>query len=135
MWSKGRVFAVAVCTLGLGTGLVACGGQPAVCDDLDALRTSVKDLQNVDIGNDALSTLTTDLQKIQADLKQLGQDASDQYSTQIDAVQKQASALGTSLQTATTDPSATSLTEVSTDVKAVGSAVSDLGNAMSGTCE
>ena len=130
-----RVTAAAVCLLGVGSGLIACGGQPAVCDDMDALRASVNDLQNVEVGNNAVSTLTTALQKIQSDLKQLKQDGSDQYSAEIDALENQLTTLRSSLKTASTNPSAASFTEVTNGVKAVGTAVTDLGDAVSSTCQ
>ena len=135
MMTMRRAAAPALCLLALAAGLVACGGQPAVCDDVDALRTSVDHLKNIQIGDNALATLSTDLQDVQSQLKQLRQDASGQYSSQIDAVQKEVDALRSSVKTATTNPSSTSFTEVTSDVKSLGSALGGLDDAVSGTCQ
>lgn len=130
-----RTTASVLCLVGLAAGVAACGGQPAVCDDVDALRTSVDHLKNVQIGDNALATLSTDLKDVQSQLKQFKQDASGQYSSQIDAVQKEVDALRSSVEQATTNPSATSFTEVTSDVRALGSALGSLDDAVSSTCK
>lgn len=105
-----------------------------MCEDVDALRTSVQNLQDVQIGEDALSALSTDLQQIESELGQLRQDASEEYSTEIDAVQADTDALRDSLQTAGAEPSATSFSEVAGDVQAVVSSMTDLDNTVNETC-
>jgi hypothetical protein len=129
-----RTTVVAVGLVGLGSALVGCGGEPAVCEDVDALRTSVQNLQDVQIGEGALSALSTDLQQIESDLDQLREDTSEEYSTEIDAVQAETDALRESLQAAGAEPSATSFSEVAGDVQALVSSMTDLDNAVDETC-
>lgn len=129
-----RVASAVFCLVAVGPGLTACGGQPAVCDDVDALQASVKKLEDVKVGENALSELQTDLAAIQSDIKQLSKDASDQYSSQVADVKSQATALKSSLQTASASPTAATLTRVRDDAKALGASVKDLGNAVADTC-
>lgn len=133
-WMR-RLAVVGACLLGVGVGLAACSSQPAVCEDMDALRTSVGSLQDVTIGENALSELSTDLDQIESDLSRLNEDASEEYSSEVEAVRTRTAALRSSLQSASTDPTAPGWTEVANDVRALGSAVTDLGNAIGETCE
>ncbi|QNN52821.1 hypothetical protein [Nocardioides mesophilus] len=118
----------------LGAGTSACGGDPAVCSDTDSLRSSIQDLQNIDIGQGGLAQLQKQLEAIRSDLQQLADDASDQYSSEVAAIRDAVDALGASLTAAVSTPSAATLTAVRDDVKALGSSVARLGDAVSGTC-
>ena len=136
------------CLLLIGPGLAACGDEsktstpspatssatPAVCGDLDALQASVDKLTQVKIGENGLSTLSTELTSIQSEVQQLSKDAPAQYSTETNAVRSAVSSLKSSIQAASAAPSATSFGAVAADVKAVGSAVQVLSDAVSGTC-
>ena len=130
-----RVSVSLFCLLGIGSALSGCSSQPAVCDDVDALRTSVGKLQDVKIGDNALDTLSSDLADIQADLKKLGDDASEQYSSEVDALDSQVAGLRTSLQAAAAAPTAESIGAVGQDVQGVGSAMRDMSDAVKSTCD
>lgn len=116
------------------SGLTACDDQSAVCDDLDALRASVNNLQDARIGENALSVISTALTNMESNLEQLSTDASAEYAPQVDEVRSQAATLEASIESAAANPSAAALSEVAEGVRAVGSAVRDLGDAVGGTC-
>jgi hypothetical protein len=118
----------------LTSGLAACGGQPAVCDDVDALQESVETLTNAPAGEDGLDTVKTELEELQTELQQLADDAATQYATQIDRLNAGVSGLQSSLDTAVDAPSAATLSSLRDDVRAVASAVSDLSTAVADTC-
>jgi hypothetical protein len=125
--------ATAVLLLG-GSGLSACGGKPAVCDDVAALQQSMSKIKDAKVGQNALDTLTNESANIKAQLQKLGKDASAQYSSQVDKVKSTSKALSTSVRTASTNPTSATFTAVSDDAKALGAAVNDLADAVSGTC-
>lgn len=130
-----RSAATLCCLLAVGAGVTACGQeQAAVCDEVDALRTSVDNLTKANVGENGLSVISTELENVRSELRQLGQDASAQYSEQISAVRARAADLRSSVATASTDPSADSLSAVADNARAVGAAVQDLGDAVAGTC-
>ena len=105
-----------------------------MCADLDALRSSLGDLQDAGSGQDGLSGLSSELSDIRSQLDALAADAKEEYSSEVDALTARADDLGTSLEAATANPTAASLAEVRTAVKAFGSAVKDLADAVTTTC-
>jgi len=122
------------CTVGLGAGLAGCAEEPAVCDDVAALQTSVEDLRAAEPGEGGLEVVTEELQDIGNELQQLKTDAASEYSTQIKAVEDAFAALRTSAGSATSDPGATTLAQVRDDLRSFGSAVTGMGNAVEDTC-
>ena len=129
-----RAAVTALSLVVLGAGLAACGGQPAVCDDMDSLNASVQKLKDANISDNGLSAVKTDLSNVESDLKQLKADASAQYSSQIDDVRTQAASLQSSIRAAAAAPSVDALAQVVDGVKAVGAAIGDLGDAVSSSC-
>lgn len=132
-----RLAAALFCLLTAGSALTACGDdddQAAVCDDVDALQTSVDTLQEAEIGEDGVAVLSTELPKVQTQLQELGESATAQYAPQVDAVKAEANMLESSIAAAAAAPSEASLRTVGVAVESVASAVSDLGDAVSDTC-
>lgn len=118
----------------LASAVTGCGDTPDVCEDVDALQESADNLRNVEVGAGALDTITTELATIQSTLRELGTDASEQYAPEVDAVRSEVSDLRASVVAATADPSSTSLAAVRDDVRALGTAVGNLGDAIAETC-
>ena len=118
----------------LGGGLTGCGGKPAVCNDADALRTAVQQLKDARIGQNGLTVVQTQLAAIRTQLGKLKTDASQQYASQLSAVETAASSLRQDVATAVSSPSAASLGAVATDVQALGSSAKALADSVSGTC-
>ena len=141
-----RFLAVAVVSIASLT-LAGCGGgddsesgnpvagdTPAVCSSVDALEKSVDDVKNVNLDRNALPTLKTSLSKVQSAVSQVKRDAKDQYATEVDAVDKAASSVSSSLQGAGASPSAQSLSNVATAVQSLGASVTTLQDSVKSTC-
>ena len=120
-----------------GSVVEACGGedQPAVCDDVDALRTSLSSLQAFDIYDpNVLSDLSVVLDQIRTEVQQLAEDASPEYAEEIDVVQASTNDLEASAQTAVETPTAANSSTLSDDVDAFSTAFKDLRAAVADTC-
>jgi hypothetical protein len=120
-----------------GSLVGACGGdeQSAVCDDVDALRTSVSSLQAFDIyDTNVLSDLTVVLDQIRSEVQQLAEDSSTEYAEEIDVVQGSIDDLEASAKAAADAPTAPSLSTLADDVKAFSAAFKDLRAAVADTC-
>ncbi len=131
--SRPRLFTLA--PLALLAGLTACSSQPAVCDDMDALRQSVTNLRDTSVAKDGVDAVRSDLQEMGDNLDQLAGDASSEYAPQITAVKSRASELRASLDSAKATPSAQSLSQIEGGVEALTTAVDGLGTAVSSTCD
>ena len=133
--TRARRTAVLLSTLTLLGGVsTACGGQPAVCDDADALRAAVQQLKDAKIGENGLSVVKTQLAEIKTQLGNLKTDASQQYASQVQTVEAASNKLKQAVATAVSSPSAASLGAVATDVQALGSSAKALADSVSGTC-
>ena len=121
--------------IGAGSGLTACSAdEPAVCDDVEALSASMDHLKDAQVGENALSVVSTELSKMKSSVAQLAEDAADQFATEIDAVKTQVETLESAVRSATDQPSAAAFTEVSDGFKGVGRAVDQLVETVQGTC-
>jgi hypothetical protein len=139
-----RAFVSLVLLLALGSGLAACGGDetppeagsptPEICQDVEALQESVQELQDIEIGEDALAELGTQLDTIRGDIGQIRRDAGDENATEVEAVSTAGDSLESSIDAAVASPSATTLTAVGDSVRALASAVRNLGDALGDTC-
>ena len=76
--------------------------SPAVCSSLDALKSSVADLEDVKVGDDGLSRLGS-LAAVKEDLQQVMSDAKEQFKPEISAVTSSVDDLQTSLKAAQSD--------------------------------
>ena len=114
----------------------ACSGNdtPAVCSDVDALKTSVSALTDVKVEQGALSELQSKLTAVQQDLAKLKTDAKSEFSTQLDGVDTSAEAFKSSLEAAVANPTATTLSAVVPPLQSFGTALTDLESAVDKTC-
>jgi hypothetical protein len=132
-----RSSAAVVSVVLTGSLVGACGGeeQPAVCADVDALRTSLTALQAFDVYDDnVLADLAVVLDDIRAEVQQLAEDSSMEYAEEIDVVQASTDALETSADAAVESPTAANLATLSDDVKAFSAAFKGLRAAVGDTC-
>jgi len=118
----------------LGFGLAACSSTPAVCTDVDSVQATVHQLKNLELGKNTLSDLQKQLTKLSKQVRQLAADASSQYSAQITAVRSSLQRLQAGVSAAIANPSATSVSQLGTDAKALESSVTKLSKAVSSTC-
>ncbi len=117
------------------SGLAACGGdKPAVCDDVDALQASVGNLKDVQVSENGLNALSTDLTQIRKDLQQLGTSAKAEFGDDASKVDSAVKGLQSSVSAAKSAPSASTLSAVGTAIKGVQSSLSALQDAVSETC-
>lgn len=147
MTSSRGTNATLLCLVVLGAGLTACDDQetttqpeatssptPAVCQSVDALRASVDDLQSAEIGENALTVLQEELSDVQNELDTISEEASGDYTTEVDGMRSAADSLGSSLEDASSSPSASTWATVAQDIGALGSAFGDLSEAVADTC-
>jgi hypothetical protein len=125
-----------VLTLVLGASLVACGGgdQAPVCDSAENLKTSVENLKDVNVTANGLSALESQLTTIKADLRDLKDDVTSEFSAQITAIDTSYSALKASADTARSDPSVPNLAAVASAVSALGADARQLVDDVGSTC-
>jgi chromosome segregation ATPase len=94
----------------------------------------VHQLKNLELGKNTLSDLQKQLTKLSKQVRQLAADASSQYSAQINAVRSSLQRLQAGVSAAIANPSATSVSQLGTDAKALESSVTKLSKAVSSTC-
>jgi len=131
-------------TLLTSLAVTGCGGEeapaasapptPAVCSSVDALKSSVADLKNVDLSKGSLAPVQDKLTAMQADLTKVGKDAKTEYATEVDSVEAATSSVGASLQAAQAAPSQRTLTAVRTSVTTLGTSLRALEHAVRSTC-
>jgi hypothetical protein len=116
-------------------GLAACGGdQPAVCDDFDALQSSIDNLKDIQVSENGMTALSPALTQIKKDLQQLVADAEAEFGDEAGEVKTAVASLQSSVTAAKSDPTATALSAVGTAVGGVQSSLVALRDAVSGTC-
>ena len=120
----------------LSAALVACGDDtPAVCSSADQLKSSVDKVKDIDVmETNGIDELTSQLETIDGDLDQLTNDAKSEFSSQVDSVAATFEALMTSVQAATTDPSADTLAAAATAWSAFSTSVKTLISDVQSTC-
>jgi hypothetical protein len=123
-----------VLALGLAIGMPACGGEPEVCADVEALRADVDDLKAVEVQPGSLADFSAAFDEVVADVDRLVEDASSEYEAEIDAVQSAARDLTTSIEAVAQEPSGPAITQVSADFGVLTTAVDNLQEAVGGTC-
>lgn len=135
-----RQLAGALSTVALtGALLTSCSGsgseQSAVCDDVDALRTSLTSLQAFNISDtNVLSDLRVVLDQIRTQVDQLATDASEEYATEIDTVKASTDDLQASAEAAAGDPNRSALRTLADDVKTFSASFKDLRAAVGDAC-
>jgi hypothetical protein len=120
----------------LGVTLVGCSDdKPAVCSSVDNLKTSVDDVENIDVtSSSAASDLESGLTTIKSDLADVKTDAKSQYASQLDAVDSALATLTKRVDAAKADPSADTLAAVGAAVAPFNSAVQTLISDVESTC-
>ncbi|MEV4701749.1 hypothetical protein [Actinoplanes sp. NPDC049316] len=129
-----RTFTAAV-TVAAALGAGGCGtDQPPVCDSLAAVRTTMEQVRNVNVAENGLGALKTQLQQLRTDVRRLLDDTSAQFASQAQAVRTAAEQVSASVATARETPDAAHLGAVRTSLSTLQGSVRTLGDAMSGTC-
>jgi hypothetical protein len=136
-WAGALVVLVATfsaCGAGEDDTSPSADATSAVCSSVDALRSSVESVTDVQVERGALETLQKDLAKVTSDLGAVAKDAKTEYADEVDAVEKATSDLGSNLKAAVAAPTAASVTEVRAASKALGTSLKALTDSVDSTC-
>lgn len=115
--------------------LTSCGrDEPAVCAQADQVQQSMRQLQNTNISENGLSSLTSTLTQMRAQLSQLSSEAKDQFSPQIEGVKSAMNQLQGAASAAIADPSAENFGPVRTALNDLRTQMDALETAVKGTC-
>jgi len=131
---RGALLAAAILAVsGLAAG--CSSSKPAYCTDASQLKTSVQDLENVDINVHDLSSVNTAVSKVQADANKFAADAKSAYPSQTTALQNSLSSLETAVKSAMSQPSVTTVAAVGSSVAQVKTAADNVQSAVKGACQ
>jgi hypothetical protein len=113
-WAAGAVAVVVAtlcgCSSDSGTqSSAATSSTPDVCASADEFRASLTDLKDVDVVQQGTDALTATWTTVEADWRQLADDARATHADQVDRVQADADAVGSAVETAQDDASAQTL--------------------------
>jgi hypothetical protein len=131
----GRLTAATV-LVGVATlNIASCGQEkPAVCTGADELRASVRQLQNTNISENGLGSLTTALTQVRTELNQFSPTARTQFAPQLDEIRSAVDQTQGAVSTARADPSAAALGQVRVTLGGVQTAVDEFETAVKDTC-
>ena len=120
----------------LAGAISACSSddKPPICSSVDALKSSVQNLRDVQVQQGAVSEIKSDAAEVKSDFDTLKTDAKGQYSTQIAAVNNALVATSNSANKAAAAPSASALLGLTASLKSLGTATAALTSAVKNTC-
>ena len=104
-YTRARLAAVAAMLVLTTTGIAACGGDdddsasssPSLCDDSQALQSSVQDLKDVNVVENGTSSLQSAVTKVKDDADTLVTAAKDEFKPEVDDLTSALSTLATSI--------------------------------------
>ena len=104
-YTRARLAAVAAMFVLTTTGIAACGGDdddsasssPSLCDDSQALQSSVQDLKDVNVVENGTSSLQSAVTKVKDDADTLVTAAKDEFKPEVDDLTSALSTLATSI--------------------------------------
>lgn len=67
--------------------LSACSSESALCQSIDGLRSDLQSLRDVNVVDDGIDALTTQIDAVKASLADVKQEAGDTFSSDIGAVE------------------------------------------------
>ena len=124
----------------VATALVAAGcgsssSKPAYCSDVSDLQQSVDDLKNIQLQSGALSTLQTDLQKVQNNANAVVSSAKADFPSETSALKSSVSTLSNSIKQLPPSPTAQQLIPLAAEISSVVTAAKNLSSATSSACD
>ncbi len=134
-----RLWRVLLCTLVVAIAAIslsACGGssKPSYCSSVANLKKSIKDLTNVSVLQNGVSSLTSALTTIESDAKSAVSSAKSDFPTQSSAVTNSVNALATSVKQVSGTPTPSSIATIGQQAAAVVSSVEAFTSATSSKC-
>ena len=114
-----------------------CGGssKPDYCSKVSDLQQSVNDLKGVQLQSGALSTIQTDVQKVQSNATAVVSSAKQDFPSQTSALQSSVSTLSATINALPQSPTAQQLVPLVPQIRSVGTASQDLSNATNSACD
>jgi hypothetical protein len=114
-----------------------CGGddKPEYCSNVSDLQQSVDNLKGVQLESGALSTLQTDLQKVQSNANAVVSSAKQDFPSETSALQSSVSTLSTTINSLPASPTAQELLPLAPQVNSVVTAAQGLSSATSSACD
>jgi hypothetical protein len=134
-WWAGAVVVLVATLAGCGSG--SGSGEddtPAVCSSVDALRSSVAALTDVQVERGALDTFQKAFDQVRSNLSTVVKDAKREYADEVDTVEEAMSDIGKSLDAAVSAPTAANVAAVGAASQAVGTSIGALVDAVDSTC-
>jgi uncharacterized protein YgiB involved in biofilm formation len=114
-----------------------CGGsdKPAYCSNVSDLQQSVDDLKSIQPDSAIVSTLQTDVQKVQRNANAVVSSAKQDFPSQTSALQSSVSSLSTSVKQLPPSPTPQQLFALTAQVNSVVTAAQGLSSATSSACD
>lgn len=116
---------------------VGCGSssKPAYCSNVTDLQNSVNSLKSVQLGSNTVSTLRTDLQKVQSNANAVVSSAKQDFPSQTSALESSVTSLSTSVKALPPAPTRQQLVPIKAEVASTVSAADSLKSATSSACD
>ena len=127
--------AVVLILSGFAAGCSSSSSKPAYCTSASQLKTSVQNLDNVDVAKNGLSSLQTALSSVKTNATTLASDAQSAFGPQVTALQTSISSLDTAVNSAKGQPALTAAKTIASSLTQVKSSANNLVNATSGKCQ
>lgn len=109
-------------------------GQSPTCDGVDAVRSAVEDVRNVNLSENGMAALTAGLGQVLVELDQLRATAATSLQPQVDALKTSVTQLTSSAEAAKANPTAASLEAVGTAIGGVRDMARSLADTVASTC-
>jgi hypothetical protein len=114
-----------------------CGGddKPEYCSNVSDLQQSVDDLKSVQPDSAVVSTLQTDLQKVQSNANAVVSSAKQDFPTETTALESSVSILATAINKLPPSPTPQQLVALVPQIRSVGTAAQGLSGATRSACD
>jgi hypothetical protein len=109
-------------------------GTPAVCSSVGALQASVTDLRNVQVTDNGIPALQHAVASVEADLKQVADDAMSQYEPQVDQLNADVDGVQSAADAARDAPSPDALRVVGSSIGTLADDVTGFADDVASTC-
>ena len=130
------VLTLAVALAAAALVAAGCGGsdKPAYCSNVSDLEQSVSDLKSVQPNSAIVSTLQTDLQKVQSNANAVVSSAKQDFPNQTSALESSVSSLSTSIKQLPPSPTPQQLFALAPQINSVVTAAQGFSSATSSAC-
>jgi hypothetical protein len=119
----------------IASGCGSSNDKPAYCSDVSDLQSSVNDLKNVQLNSDAVSTVQTDVQKVQTNANAVVSSAKQDFPNETSALRSSVSTLSTAIKQLPSSPTAQQLAALVPDISNTVTAAKNLSSATKSACD